>query len=90
MIGYYPTSEGIPKYINVLKDAQCKLACTKMVDVQLLAMASTAILASDHFPCTTNVGGGATTSLKNLDGMEDNIPRGPHCTQPPTTCIQGL
>jgi hypothetical protein len=55
MIGFYAAAEGIPEYINALEDAQCKLAQAKlpMVDVQLLAIASTAVLASDHFPCTT-------------------------------------
>ena len=56
MIGYYATAEGIPEYINALEDAQRKLARAKlpMADVQLLAMASTAVLASDHFPRTTD------------------------------------
>ena len=56
MIGYYTTAEGIPECINTLEDAQRKLACVKlpMADVQLLlAMVSTAVLASDHFPRTT-------------------------------------
>jgi hypothetical protein len=56
MIGFYAVAEGIPEYINALDDAQRKLARAKlpMADVQLLAIASTAVLASDHFPRTTN------------------------------------
>ena len=52
MIGYYVTAKGIPEYINALEDAQRKLARAKlpMADVQLLPMASTAILASNHSP----------------------------------------
>ena len=56
MIGFYAAAEGIPEYINALEDAQRKLARAKlpMADVQLLAIASTAVLASDHFPRTTD------------------------------------
>jgi hypothetical protein len=53
MMSYYQDAEGIPKYINMLQEAQCKLAKTNlpMFDDQLLAIASTAVLASKHFPC---------------------------------------
>ena len=51
MLGYYADAEGIREYINMLEDAQRKLARANlpMSDDQLLAIASTAILASDHF-----------------------------------------
>ena len=56
MMGYYAIAEGIPEYINMLEEAQRKLARAQlqMPDAQLLAIASTAILASDHFPRPTD------------------------------------
>lgn len=52
MLGYYAKAEGIPEYIDMLEDAQRKLARANlpMSDDQLLAIASTSILASGHFP----------------------------------------
>ena len=52
MMGYYANAEGIPEYINILEDAPRKLAGANlpMLDDQLLAIASTAVLASKHFP----------------------------------------
>ncbi len=49
-MGYYNEVEGIPEYINMLKDAQFKLkrANLPMTDAQLLAIASTAVLASGN------------------------------------------
>ena len=56
MMGYYNDAEGIPEYINMLEEAQRKLARTNlpMSDDQLLAIASTSILASGHFPRPTD------------------------------------
>jgi hypothetical protein len=56
MMGYYADAEGIPEYINALEDAQRKLRRAKlpMDDANLLAMASTAVLASQHFPRATD------------------------------------
>lgn len=56
MMGYYALAEGIPEYINMLEDAQRKLARAQlpMGDRQLLAIASTAVLAAQHFPRTTD------------------------------------
>jgi hypothetical protein len=56
MMGYYGQAEGIPEYINMLEDAQRKLARANlpMSDAQLLAIASMAILASGHFPRPTD------------------------------------
>jgi hypothetical protein len=53
MIGFYQKPEGIPEYSNYLEDAQYKLSCAKlpMSNEQLLAIASTAVLAAQHFPC---------------------------------------
>ena len=57
MLGYYADAEGIPEYINMLEEAQRKLARANlpMSDNQLLAIASTAILASDHYPRPTDI-----------------------------------
>ncbi len=59
-------AKDIPKYINALEDAQQKLARAKlpMADVQLLAIASTAILVSDHFPHTTDTWEALLAALK--------------------------
>jgi hypothetical protein len=56
MLGYYAEADGIPEYINMLEEAQRKLARANlpMSDDQLLAIASTAILASDHYPRPTD------------------------------------
>ena len=56
MLGYYVKAEGVPKYINKLEEAQRKLACASlpMTDDQLLAIASTSILASEYFPHQTD------------------------------------
>jgi len=51
MLGFYATTDSIPEYINMLEAAQCKLARANlpMSDDQLLAIASTAVLALNHF-----------------------------------------
>eukprot|EP00804_Cyclotella_cryptica_P005048 CCRYP_017573-RA/>CCRYP_017573-RA protein AED:0.43 eAED:0.43 QI:0/-1/0/1/-1/1/1/0/192 len=56
MLGFYATTDGIPEYINMLEAAQRKLARANlpMSDDQLLAIASTAVLASNHFPRPTD------------------------------------
>ena len=56
MMGYYADAEGIPEYINMLEEAQRKLARANlpMADDQLLAIASTAVLAANHFPRATD------------------------------------
>ena len=56
MMGYYALADGIPEYINMLEEAQRKLARANlpMSDDQLLAIASTAVLASEHFPRPTD------------------------------------
>ena len=56
MMGFYSTAEGIPEYINMLEEAQRKLARANlpMSDTNLLAIASTAVLASGHFPRPTD------------------------------------
>lgn len=56
MMTYYAKAEGIPEYINMLEDAQRKLARARlpMSNDQLLAIASTAVLASEHYPRPTD------------------------------------
>jgi hypothetical protein len=56
MMSYYDTVDGIPEYIDLLEEEQRKLACANlpMSDDQLLAIASTAVLASGHFPRPTD------------------------------------
>jgi hypothetical protein len=56
MMSYYDKADGIPEYIDLLKEAQCKLARANlpMSNNQLLAIASTAVLASGHFPRPTD------------------------------------
>jgi hypothetical protein len=53
MHNYYTQADGIPQYINMLEDAQKKATQAGMpiVDVELMMMASAAILAAQHFPC---------------------------------------
>eukprot|EP00804_Cyclotella_cryptica_P021962 CCRYP_000901-RA/>CCRYP_000901-RA protein AED:0.35 eAED:0.34 QI:0/0/0/1/1/1/2/0/655 len=56
MLGFYATADSIPKYINMLETAQRKLlrANLPISDNQLLAIASTAVLTSNLFPCPTD------------------------------------
>eukprot|EP00804_Cyclotella_cryptica_P026105 CCRYP_013958-RA/>CCRYP_013958-RA protein AED:0.44 eAED:0.44 QI:0/-1/0/1/-1/1/1/0/376 len=56
MLGFYATVDGIPEYINMLKAMQRKLARANLPtsDDQILAIASPAVLASNHFPRPTD------------------------------------
>jgi hypothetical protein len=56
MLLYHDKADGIPEYINLLKEAQRKLARANlpMSDDQLLAIASTTVLAPGHFPRPTD------------------------------------
>ena len=56
MMSYYDKADGIPEYINFLEEGQRKLARANlpMSNDQLLAIASTSVLASGHFPRPTN------------------------------------
>jgi hypothetical protein len=49
---YYVQADGIPQYINMLEDAQkkAKRADMPIADVELVMMASAAVLAAQHFP----------------------------------------
>jgi hypothetical protein len=53
MIQYYVQAEGIPQYIVMMEDAQkkTKRAGMPIADVELVMMASAAVLAAQHFPC---------------------------------------
>ena len=52
MQGYYEQADGIPQYIALLEDAQKKAKRAQMpiTDAGLVMMASTAVLAVQHFP----------------------------------------
>ena len=56
MMTYYAKADGIPEYIDMLEEAQRKLARANlpMSNDQLLAIASTAVLASEHYPRPTD------------------------------------
>ena len=49
---YYTLAEGIPQYIIMLEDAQkkAKRAGMPIADIELVMMASAAVLAAQHFP----------------------------------------
>jgi hypothetical protein len=53
MHNYYTQADGIPQYINMLEDAQKKgtRAGMPIANVELVMMASAAVLAAQHFPC---------------------------------------
>jgi hypothetical protein len=50
---YYTQAEGIPQFINMMEDAQkkAKRAGMPIANVELVMMASAAVLAAQHFPC---------------------------------------
>ncbi len=54
---YYMQADGIPQYIIMLEDAQKKAQCANMpiADIELVMMASAAVLAAQHFPCKCKV-----------------------------------
>ena len=56
MMGYYIEVDGIPKYINMLEEAQCKLAHANLPlsNDRLLAIAFMTVLATEHFSCPTD------------------------------------
>jgi hypothetical protein len=49
---YYILADGIPQYINMLEDAQkkAKRAGMPITNIELVMMASAAVLAAQHFP----------------------------------------
>ena len=53
MIQYYVQAEGIPQFIVMMEDAQkkAKQAGMPIADVEIVMMASAAVLAAQHFPC---------------------------------------
>jgi hypothetical protein len=56
MHNYYTKADDIPQYINMLEDAQKKATWAGMpiADVELVMMASAAVLAAQHFPRKDN------------------------------------
>jgi hypothetical protein len=56
MMTFYAKADGIPEYIDMLEEAQRKSIRAKLPisDEQLLAIASTAVLGSGHFPRPTD------------------------------------
>jgi hypothetical protein len=56
MHNYYTQADGISQYIDMLEDAQKKptLAGMPIADVELVMMASAAVLAAQHFPYEVN------------------------------------
>ena len=66
MLAYYAAAEGIPEYINMLEDAQRKAqrAAMPIADVQLVAIASTAVLGSQQYPRATEDWEALATSAK--------------------------
>jgi len=53
MTQYYVQVDGIPQFIVMMEDAQkkAKRAGMPITDVELVMMASAAVLAAQHFPC---------------------------------------
>jgi hypothetical protein len=53
MMQYYMQADGIPQFINMMKDAQkkAKRAGMPIANVELVMMALVAALAAQHFPC---------------------------------------
>ena len=49
---YYSQADGIPQFINMMEDAQkkAKRAGMPIADVELVMLASAAVLAAQHFP----------------------------------------
>jgi hypothetical protein len=63
MHGYYAQANGIPQYIIMLEEAQkkAKRAGMPIADIELVMMASAAVLAAMHFPCKVDDWGGLST-----------------------------
>ena len=56
MTQYYTKADGIPQFIVMMEDAQKKAKRTGMpiADVELVMIASAAVLAAQHFPRKVN------------------------------------
>ncbi len=64
---YYTQADGIPQYIIMLKDAQKKAQRAGMpiiADIELVMMASAAVLAAQHFPCKADDWEGLPTAAR--------------------------
>jgi hypothetical protein len=66
MHNYYTQADGIPQYINMLEDAQKKATRAGMpiANVELVMMASAAVLAAQHFPRKVNDWGGLPSASR--------------------------
>jgi hypothetical protein len=66
VLAYCAAAEGIPEYINMLEDAQrtSQRAAMPIADVQLVAIASTAVLGSQQYPRATEDLEALVTSTK--------------------------
>ncbi len=53
MMQYYVQVDGIPHFIVMIEDAQkkAKRASMPIANIELVMMASVAVLAAQHFPC---------------------------------------
>ena len=56
MQDYHAMAAGIPEFIEALKEARCKLlrGNLPMSDNSILAIASTSVMALEHFPCAND------------------------------------
>ena len=80
MSQYYEGTPDIPKYIFLLEDAQRKAARARLpvTNQTLTVLASTALLATNTLPCTTELLGGVGPCRQDLGCLEDSLS---HCPQ---------
>jgi hypothetical protein len=62
---YYTQADGIPQYIIMVEDSQkkAKRAGMPIADIELVMMASVAVLAAQHFPCEVDNWEGLPSTL---------------------------
>jgi hypothetical protein len=88
MSKYYEGTPDIPGYIFLLEDAQCKVAraCLIVIDQTLTVLASTALLAADTFPHTTELWEELDSCRQDLGCLEDSLPCCPQEEGQPRSC----
>jgi hypothetical protein len=91
MSQYYKGLPDIPEYNFLLEDAQCKAAraCLPVTDQTLTVLASTALLAADTFPRTTELWEELDPTRPELPGRQPTLlptRRGPTASMP----LEGL